>query len=105
MIKDYNKNVFINCPFDQDYEEFFKAIFFTVFKCGFILRCAKEIQGSNRIRIRKIFSLIDQSKYAIHDISRIGLDSTSYLPRFNMPLELGIFIGCNEFGSKRHKEK
>lgn len=27
------------------------------------------------------------------------------LPRFNMPYELGLDIGCAEFGSKKFKEK
>jgi len=99
----YNRNVFINCPFDKDYDEIFRAILFTVHRCGFILRCAKEFEDSNSIRIKNIVKLIDESKYGIHDLSRVTVEND--LPRFNMPLELGIFIGCNEFGSKRHKEK
>ncbi len=41
--------------------------------------------------------IIEDCKYAIHDISRTDLDAKNKLPRFNMPLELGIFIGCKKY--------
>lgn len=102
--KDYDRNVFINCPFDDQYDEIFNAILFVVHKCGFILRCSKEYDDSSSIRIHNIVQLIRESKYSIHDLSRVSLDETSQLPRFNMPLELGICIGAIEFGSKKQKE-
>ncbi len=104
-VKNYENNVFINCPFDEKYNPIFNAILFTVRRCGFVLRCAKEYSDSNQIRIDKIVQLIAESKYAIHDLSRVTLQSTHELPRFNMPLELGIFIGCSKFGTKQHQEK
>ena len=105
QVENYGRNVFVNCPFDKEYEEIFRAILFTVHRCGFVLRCAKEFEDSGSIRIKNIIRLIDESKFAIHDLSRVNIDQTGVLPRFNMPLELGIFIGCNEFGIKRHREK
>jgi hypothetical protein len=102
--KDYDRNVFINCPFDDEYEEIFNAILFVVHRCGFILRCSKEYEDSSGIRINNIIQLIRESKYSIHDLSRVTLDGTSNLPRFNMPLELGICIGAIEFGSKKQSE-
>lgn len=102
---DYEKNVFINCPFDEDYDLIFNAILFTVHKCGFILRCSKEFEDSSGIRIKNIIQLIRDSKYSIHDLSRVTLDGSSNLPRFNMPLELGICIGAIEFGNSKQKNK
>jgi len=102
---EYERNVFINCPFDEDYDQIFNAILFTVHKCGFILRCSKEFEDSSGIRIKNIIQLIKGSKYSIHDLSRITLDGTSNLPRFNMPLELGICIGAIEFGNLRQNNK
>ncbi len=101
----YHRNVFINCPFDSDYDGIFNAVVFAVHRCGFVLRCAKEFGDSDSIRIHNIISLIEKSKYSIHDLSRVTLSKTGQLPRFNMPLELGIFIGCTHFGAKIHKEK
>lgn len=100
---DYDRNVFINCPFDGEYEDLFNAILFAVHRCGFILRCAKEYEDSSSIRIQGIVQLIRESKYSIHDLSRVTLDRTASLPRFNMPLELGICIGAIEYGTKRQK--
>jgi hypothetical protein len=99
----YEKSVFINCPFDEAYKPIFNAIVFTVHRCGFILRCSKEFGESSTIRIQNIIGLIDESKYAIHDLSRVSTQDE--LPRFNMPLELGICIGALTFGSPRNKAK
>lgn len=101
---DYDRNVFLNCPFDTHYDSFFNAILFTVHRCGFILRCSKEYEDSSSIRIQNIVKLINESKYSIHDLSRVTLDETEELPRFNMPLELGICIGAINFGTKKQKE-
>ena len=44
---------------------------------------------------KKICQLILESPYGIHDLSRIELDPSTQLPRFNMALELGLFLGAN----------
>jgi hypothetical protein len=101
----YDKSVFINCPFDQDYKPLFEAIVFTVSDCGFQARCALEIEDGGQVRMEKIFHLIANSKLGINDLCRVDLDSATNLPRFNMPLELGIFLGAQRFGQRRQKEK
>lgn len=101
----YEYNVFINCPFDDQYHSLFEAIVFAVQDCGFIARCALEVSDSSQVRIDKIFRIISECKYGIHDISRTELDSTHQLPRFNMPLELGLFLGAKRFGSSNQKRK
>lgn len=100
----YTDNVFINCPFDNDYKPLLDAIVFTVHDCGFIARCAIEELGS-QVRIDKIYNIIDECRYGIHDISRTELDLDNDLPRFNMPLELGIFLGCKRYGDEDNKKK
>ena len=102
--EDFQRNVFINCPFDDAYEFIFKAIHFTVRRCGFRLRCSKEFEDSSGIRIKNIVQLIRESRYSIHDLSRVSVDEVARLPRFNMPLELGICIGAIEFGDKHRKD-
>ena len=103
--EDYSRTVFINCPFDDEYQNLFEAIIFVILSCGFIPRCAKESMNSDEIRINKIVSLIKESKFGIHDLSRVEYSKSSDLPRFNMPLELGIFIGCQKYGDSIHKQK
>jgi hypothetical protein len=94
---EYDRNVFINCPFDSEYTPLFEAIVFAVNDAGFRPTCARERLDSSQVRLQKIFELISSSRYSIHDLSRTGLDETSSLPRFNMPLELGIDLGCKAF--------
>lgn len=61
-------------------------------------RCALEIQDSSQTRIDKIFRIISECRYGMHDICRTEPDPATNLPRFNMPLELGIFLGAKHFG-------
>jgi hypothetical protein len=62
-----------------------------------------EIYNSGQVRIEKIFKLIENCQFGIHDISRTELDVESKLPRFNMPLEVGMFLGAQRFGAGRHR--
>lgn len=101
----YTDNVFINCPFDSDYKPLFDAIVFTIHDCGFIARCALEEEDASQVRIDKIYNIVADCRYGIHDISRTELDESSGLPRFNMPLELGMFLGAKEFGIEEQKTK
>jgi hypothetical protein len=103
--RDYQTDVFINCPFDPQYQPLFRAMVFTVFDCGFRARCALEIGDAAEVRIDKIFRIIEECKYGIHDISRTQLDADSQLPRFNMPLELGMFLAAKRFGARNQKQK
>jgi hypothetical protein len=98
-------DVFINCPFDQEYQKLFDALLFTTFACGFRPRSAKEVADDGESRLNKIYALIEECRFGIHDISRTELDHVNNLPRFNMPFELGIFLGAKKFGNKRQKEK
>ena len=83
----------------------FRAIIFAVVDCGYSPRSALELVDSGDIRLHKIENLIESSKYGIHDLSNMDLDKDSKLPRFNMPLELGIFLGAKRYGDKTQKKK
>ena len=100
----YNDNVFINCPFDLVYKPLRDAMVFAIYDCGFIARCALEEDDSSEVRIDTIYNIIANCRYGIHDISRTE-DKSSKLPRFNMPLELGIFLGAKKFGIEEQKRK
>jgi hypothetical protein len=98
-------DVFINCPFDTDFLPRFQALVFAVRACGFRVRCALEMDDGGETRIDKLYRIIDESRYSIHDLSRTELDPINRLPRFNMPLELGIFLGAKRFGGEDQKIK
>ncbi|MBT8233552.1 MAG: hypothetical protein HKN51_10195 [Saprospiraceae bacterium] len=46
--------------------------------------------------------MISESKFSIHDLSRILPKAKKDLPRFNMPFELGLDLGC-KFYAKKNK--
>ena len=101
----YEDNVFVNVPFDSKYARLANAIVFAIHDCGFVARSALEVVDSGQARVEKILDIIQQSKFGIHDISRAGIDRNTKLARFNMPLELGLFLGAKRYGSKRDRQK
>lgn len=98
-------DVFINCPFDDAFAPTFRALIFAILVCGFRPRSARELDDGGQTRIDKIYNLVGTCRYGIHDLSRTELDPEHQLPRFNMPLELGLFMGAKHFGGKLQKAK
>lgn len=101
----FDRDVFINCPFDEEYLALFRAVTFTVHDMGFRARCALEASNAGNARIEKILGIVAECRYSIHDLSRTELDKIHRLPRFNMPLELGIDLGCKRYGKDHEQEK
>jgi hypothetical protein len=93
----FHKNVFVNCPFDSDYLSLLRPLLFTVIDLGFVPKIALESPDSGRPRIDRIIALVQQSKFAIHDLSRLQASKEGELFRLNMPFEPGIDIGCRLF--------
>jgi hypothetical protein len=101
----YDRQVFINCPFDKEYLPLLRAIAFVLKACGYTPRCALEADSATEVRVEKILRIIGECGLSIHDISRTQVDRGSKLPRFNMPFELGLFLGAAKLGCKRHQRK
>lgn len=100
MISIYQNSVFINCPFDAAYHVLLQCILFTVVTLGFQPRIALEATDAGVIRLEKIITLIKESQYSIHDLSRIKSCTEGEYYRLNMPYELGIDFGCRRFSSE-----
>jgi hypothetical protein len=64
---------------------------------GFHACCALEADNSGEVRLVEITRIIEECAYGIHDISSVGLGRLTNLPRFNMPLELGLYLECKAF--------
>lgn len=103
--KDFSKNVFINCPFDDQFIPLLRSILFVIIYLGFTPRIALERFDSGEARINKIINLIEASKFSIHDLSRIKSSEKSEYFRLNMPFELGVDIGCKIFKDGKAKDK
>jgi hypothetical protein len=100
----FETNVFVNCPFDKDYTPLLRGLTFTLLYLKLEPKLSQTI-SSSAIRIDQIKLHIRNSKYGIHDISRCKPMKKNELPRFNMPYELGLDIGCSEFGGKKFAGK
>ncbi len=101
IASDFDRQVFINCPFDAHYLPLLRALIFTILDCRLIPRIASEEVDSGLVRFEKIRGLIRACRFSIHDISRIEPLHSGDLPRFNMPFELGLDLGCRLYASGR----
>ena len=99
-----NGDVFINCPFDDDYLACFEALLFAITISGYRVLCALEESDGGDIRFSKLCRLIEDSDGTIHDLSRTEAGASG-LPRFNMPFELGLAIGARQYGGERQRTK
>ncbi len=93
----FDRSVFINCPFDEDYAPILQAILFCIVYLGLQPRLATERIDSGDVRIAKIQDLIENSKYSIHDLSRCQATAAGEHYRLNMPFELGIDYACRRY--------
>ena len=93
------ENVFINCPFDEEYSPILEILCFCVSYFGFAPRLATERLEAGENRLEKIVELISNSRYSIHDLSRCKAKGVDEYYRMNMPFELGI-----DFGFRRNPD-
>ena len=105
MAREFERSVFINCPFDDEFAPLLQAIAFCVTNMGFHPRLAPENADAAASRLDRIVALIRNSKYAIHDLSRCKAASSGEYARMNMPFELGIDYGAKRFGQNPRTKK
>ena len=102
---DFHSNVFINCPFDDDYTQLLRPLLFSAVRAGLTVRIASETFDSGVARINRICKLIRESKYSVHDLSRLRASFKGEIHRMNMPFELGLDIGCRVFSQGIQSQK
>lgn len=94
--------VFLNIPYDEEFRDLYIAYIVGLCQLGLVPHIASEIPGGDR-RLDRIFDLIKSCRYSIHDLSRVELgQSPSAVPRFNMPLELGMTIAWQKLRPSQH---
>jgi hypothetical protein len=100
------RDVFINIPFDARGEKTFLALIAALVALGLTPRSVVEIP-TQQPRLERLFQLISQCPYSIHDLSRTGLSTNGgfRVPRFNMPFELGLAVALSLTlrGRNRHE--
>lgn len=93
-----NHEVFINCPFDKEYKPLLKGMLFILVYLDY-KPLISTTKSSANIRVNEIKKLIRRASFGIHDLSR------NETPRFNMPFELGLDIGCATYGTPKQRKK
>lgn len=84
-------------PQDISYLPLLKCLLFTIKKIGLTPRPALERHDSGEVRLQKIKQLIEESRYSIHDLSRVTSEKKGEYFRLNMPFELGMDLGCRDY--------
>lgn len=94
-----DQSVFLNVPFDPEYNSLFLALIAGLAGIGRTPRCVLEVPSGSRNRLERIFDLISICGSSIHDLSRVTLSGALNVPRFNMPFELGITYALSRTAS------
>jgi hypothetical protein len=95
-------SVFLNVPYDAAFENLLLAYIAAISAYGFSPRATLEIPFGQR-RLDRILTLIRQSQYSIHYLSRVQLDrKPPRTPRFNMPFELGLTVALERTAHPDH---
>lgn len=92
------ESVFLNIPYDTLFEELYAAYIVGLTQLG--LNVTATLGFPNQDRLEMIFQLIERSRFSIHDLSRI--EAAHGIPRFNMPLELGIALYRAKVSKGKH---
>ena len=93
-------SVFLNFPYDRQFEPLYIAYISGVCSFGLTPRVALELPGGER-RLNRIVELILSCQYSFHDLSRVELTPRRpHTPRMNMPFELGLTVMASYFNPK-----
>ncbi len=93
------ESVFLNIPYDAGFEDLYLAYIVGLSQLG--LRINVTLAIPNQGRLDTILNLIESSDFSIHDLSRVELSHG--IPRFNMPLELGLALYHSKRGKRQHR--
>src|ERR1700730_5083943 len=89
-LSDYQ--VFLNYPFDEEFEPFAIAIHFAVVAAGLIPICAKDVSTPDQFRLELLVDMISNCRFSVHDFSRYKGQGEKNFARFNMPIEMGMAL-------------
>ena len=93
---------FLNIPYDDRFEKLYLAYIVGLTAHGLVPMTTLGVPRDVR-RLERIFTLIQQCRYSVHDISRIQLNpGPPRAPRFNMPFELGLAVAWASLNPQRH---
>jgi hypothetical protein len=84
--------VFLNYPFDIEFDPLAHAMHFAVVAAGMLPVCAMDLSVPDRPRLETLVDAIINCEYSAHDFSRSTGDGDKNFARFNMPIEMGMAL-------------
>jgi hypothetical protein len=91
--------IFLNIPYDKEFEDLYVAYIVGLTQFGLLINATLAVP--NQGRLETIIGLIGKSNLSIHDLSRI--EPARGIPRFNMPVELGLALYRRHTTRGRHR--
>lgn len=92
--------MFLNVPYDGQYENLFVALVGGLVCLGRDPRCA--LAPTRAVgRLQRILDLISVCEASVHDLSRVQVSAKGRVPRFNMPFELGVCCAFDRLQRER----
>jgi hypothetical protein len=95
------KWVFLNLPYDREFEPLYLAYVVGLVRLGFEPKLMLAIPNDIG-RLDTIIHLIQSCENSIHDLSRVQPNAAG-IPRFNMPLELGLALYRSRTTADQHR--
>jgi hypothetical protein len=92
-------SVFLNIPYDNEFEDLYVAYIVGLTQLGLDVNATLAVP--NQGRLETIIRLIEKSNVSIHDLSRT--EFSKGIPRFNMPVELGLALYHSHATKGRHR--
>ncbi len=97
------RDVFMNHAFGPASEYLYLTLISGLVSVGMNPRSVVQIPAS-QVRIDRLFNLISQCAYSIHDLSYVTLSRDGFrVPRFNMAFELGLAMAIAVQKPGRHQ--
>jgi hypothetical protein len=97
------RQVFINIPFDAEYEPLLLALLLALLARGLVPRSVLEIPP-DRERLHRLTALIAKCSLSLHDLSRVTLSRRAFrVPRFNMPFETGLAVAISHYVTSQRR--
>ena len=96
--------VFLNYPFDDEYQPIAEALNFAVVAGGLLPICALDMTSPDRPRLDMLVDAISNCHYSAHDLSRSHGEGSDNFARMNMPLEMGLALYPALY-SQRHEHR
>jgi hypothetical protein len=84
--------VFLNFPYDKEFEQLSYSMMFGVVASNLIPICALDITSPDLPRLNNIVNSIKNCHYSIHDFSKSKGEGEHNYSRFNMPIEMGMAL-------------